>query len=211
MGSVSRDEWIVIATLAGVIFFWVTKDILHPVDASIVALGGIGFLLLTHVVTWAELMGERNAWSTFIWYGGLVNMASMLSETGLTKLFAEKVAGCTTGMTWVVALVILLLVYFYSHYLFASVTAQALAMYVPFLVVTITVGAPAGLAVLFLSYFSTISAGLTHFGTTPGPIYFGTGYAKQGRWWTIGLIASVLNILIWSTIGLGWWKLLGWW
>lgn len=211
MGRVSRDEWIVIATLVGVIFFWVTKDILHPVDASIVALGGIGFLLLTHVVTWPELMGERNAWSTFIWYGGLVNMATALGDTGLTKLFAEKTAGYTTGMTWVAALAVLLVIYFYSHYLFASITAMALAMYVPFLIVTIVAGAPAGLAVLFLSYFSTLSASLTHFGTTPGPIYYGTGYPKQGKWWTIGLAASILNILIWSTIGLGWWKLLGWW
>jgi di/tricarboxylate transporter len=32
---------------------------------------------------------------------------------------------------------------------------------------------------------------------------------KHKDWWTIGLIASVLNIFIWSTIGLGW-KLLGW-
>lgn len=211
VGRLSRDEWLVVGTLLGVIFFWVTKDVLHPVDSSIVALCGIAFLLLTNVITWSELMGEKNAWSTFIWYGGLVNMASALAETSLTKRFAEAVGGQTTGMSWKIALAVILIVYFYAHYVFASVTAHALAMYVPFLLVTIAAGAPAGLAVLFLNYFSTLSASLTHFGTTPGPIYFGTGYPKQGRWWTIGLIASFLNILIWSTIGLGWWKVIGWW
>ena len=84
-------------------------------------------------------------------------------------------------------------------------------MYVPFLVVTLAAGAPAGLAVLSLNYFSTLNASLTHYGTTPGPIYFGLGYAKQGRWWTIGFVASLINITIWSTVGLGWWKVLGWW
>lgn len=211
MGGVSRQEKIVIGTLAAVIFFWVTKDILHPVDTSIVALCGIGFLLIMDVITWPELMGEKNAWSTFIWYGGLVNMATVLGESGITKLFANSVASQTTGMTWMAALAVLLFIYFYSHYFFASITAHVLAMFAPFLAVTLTAGAPAGLAVLFLTYFSTLNASLTHFGTTPGPIYFGLGYVKQGNWWTIGLIASVINILIWSTIGLGWWKLLGWW
>ncbi|MBV9215084.1 MAG: DASS family sodium-coupled anion symporter [Acidobacteria bacterium] len=211
MGPVTRDERILIGTLVGVIFLWTMQGRLHSIDPAIIALGGIGFLLLTKVVTWMELMGEKNAWSTFIWYGGLVNMAAALGDTGVTKLFAESVAGYTTGMTWMAALAVLLLVYFYAHYLFASVTAHALAMYVPFLLVTLTAGAPAGLAVLFLSYFATLSASLTHFGTTPGPIYFGTGYAKQGRWWTIGLMASIVNLAVWSTVGLGWWKLLGWW
>ncbi|MEK7855140.1 MAG: anion permease, partial [Acidobacteriota bacterium] len=48
-------------------------------------------------------------------------------------------------------------------------------------------------------------------GTTPAPVYFGLGYVTQKRLWTIGLIASVLNILIWATVGSVWWKFLGWW
>jgi DASS family divalent anion:Na+ symporter len=101
--------------------------------------------------------------------------------------------------------------YFYTHYLFASITAHVLAMFVPFLAVSIAAGAPAGLAVLLLAYFSNLNAGLTHYGTTPAPIYFGTGYVKQGLWWKIGLFASFINIAVWSTLGPLWWKLLGWW
>lgn len=211
LGPMCRAEKIVVATLTTVIFLWATKDIIHSVDISFVALAGIAALLITRVLEWKELMSDSNAWSTFIWYGGLVNMASALGETGLTKLFAQQSAGFTSGMTWMAALAILLLIYFYSHYFFASITAHVLAMYVPFLAVTLAAGAPAGLAVLCLNYFSTLNASLTHFGTTPGPIYFGLGYVKQGVWWRIGLIASILNIIIWSTFGVGWWKLLGWW
>ena len=75
----------------------------------------------------------------------------------------------------------------------------------------IAVGAPVGLAVLALAYFSNLNASLTHYGTTPAPIYFGTGYVKQGNWWTIGFIVSIINIAIWSTVGVVWWKFLGWW
>ena len=49
------------------------------------------------------------------------------------------------------------------------------------------------------------------FGTTPGPIYFGADYVSQQKWWQLGLIASVANILIWASVGLVWWKILGWW
>lgn len=211
LGPMSGPEKIVVGTLLTVIFLWATKDIIHSVDISFIALAGIAALLVTRVLEWKELTGDSNAWSTFIWYGGLVNMASALGETGLTKLFAERSAAFTGGMAWMAALGILLLIYFYSHYFFASITAHVLAMYVPFLAVTLTAGAPAGLAVLCLNYFSTLNASLTHFGTTPGPIYFGLGYVKQGVWWRIGLIASVLNIIIWSTVGLAWWKVIGWW
>lgn len=210
MGTVSTAEKAMLGTLIGVVAMWVSKDWFHSVDTAIVALLGVCILLLMRVVDWKDLMGERNAWSVFIWYGGLVNMATELGNTGITKLFADKMGGLTDGMTWAVALAVLLAIYFYSHYFFASITAHVLAMLVPFLAATLAVGAPAGLTVLFLVYFSNLNASLTHFGTTPGPIYFGTGYVKQGQWWTIGLFASLINIAIWSTIGLAWWKLLGW-
>ena len=211
VGPWSTKEKIMLSVLVAVVALWVTKDHFHSIDTSMVALLGVCILLVTRVVDWSDLLGEKNAWSVFIWYGGLVNMATELGNTGLTKLFAERMAAMTGGMTWAAALAVLLLIYFYSHYFFASITAHVLAMLVPFLTVMILVGAPAGLTVLLLAYFSNLQASLTHYGTTPGPIYFGTGYVKQGNWWTIGLIASVLNITIWSTIGLAWWKVLGWW
>jgi DASS family divalent anion:Na+ symporter len=196
--------------LVGVVALWITKD-LHNIDTGIVALSGICVLLAARVLEWRDLMGEQNAWSVFIWYGGLVNMATALGETKITTIFADRMAELTGGMTWAWALAVLLLIYFYSHYFFASITAHVLAMFIPFLAATMAVGAPVGLTVLALAYYSNLNASLTHYGTTPAPVYFGTGYVKQGNWWTIGFIVSVINIAIWSTVGVAWWKLLGWW
>ena len=85
-------------------------------------------------------------------------MAEALGETGITKRFAETAAGFTTGWTWWLALGALLLIYFYAHYGFASITAHATAMYTPFLVVILAAGAPPYLAVLSLAYFSNFDA-----------------------------------------------------
>ena len=210
LGPLKREEKILLVVFIVVVILWITAK-LHGIDATVIALVGIAFLLITRVLEWSDVTNETHAWEVFIWYGGLVMMATALGETNLPKLFAESIAGVTNGWTWPVALLVLALVYFYAHYGFASITAHVTAMFIPFLAVTVAVGAPAGLTVLVLTYFSNLSAGLTHYGTTPAPVYFGTGYVKQGQWWTIGLIASVLNIIIWSTVGLGWWKILGWW
>ncbi len=67
------------------------------------------------------------------------------------------------------------------------------------------------LAVLPLAYFSNLNAGMTHYGTGSAPVYFGDGYVTQSTWWKIGLLVSIMNVVIWLTIGTAWWKLLGWW
>ncbi|HEY0547620.1 MAG TPA: DASS family sodium-coupled anion symporter [Pyrinomonadaceae bacterium] len=210
MGRMSLNEKLMLLVFALVAALWMTTW-LHNLNYAVIALLGICVLLLSGVLEWSDVVSERAAWDVFIWYGGLVRLAEALGETGITKRFAEAAASLTSGWMWWAALAALLLIYFYAHYAFASITAHATAMYIPFLVVIIAAGAPATLAVLSLAYFSNLNASLTHYGTTPAPIYFGAGYVRQRTWWWIGLIVSVPNILIWTGIGFGWWKLLGWW
>ncbi|MBV6522627.1 MAG: putative malate transporter YflS [Gemmatimonadaceae bacterium] len=209
MGPMSRDERVTMAVFALVAGLWMTMSV-HRINYAVVALFGVCVLLAMKVLSWDEVVGEKPAWDVFIWYGGLVRMAEALGETGLTKRFAELTAGYTSGMAWGAALAILLLVYFYAHYGFASITAHATAMYTPFLVVVVAAGAPPLLAVLMLAYFSNLSACLTHYGTTPAPIYFGAHYTTQREWWRLGFIVSLVTISVWTVLGLGWWKVLGW-
>jgi len=210
IGPMSRDERTMSLVFALTAGLWMTGP-LHHINYAVVALLGISVLFLSGVLSWEEIIGERAAWDVYIWYGGLLRMAEALSESGITRKFAESAAAMTTGWVWWLALAALLLVYFYAHYGFASITAHATAMFVPFLVVLTVVGAPPLLSVLFLAYLSNLSASLTHYGTTTAPIYFGANYVTQKEWWRLGLIVSVVTISIWSVAGLGWWKLLGWW
>jgi len=210
MGHLKLTEKILLAVFVVVVALWISAPF-HGIDATVIALSGIALLLITDVLNWRDITDERPAWEVFIWYGGLIMMATALGETNLTKLFAESIAGTMGGWSWPAALAVLALVYFYAHYGFASITAHVTAMFIPFLAVMAAIGAPAGLTVLLLTFFANLSAGLTHYGTTPAPVYFGTGYVTQKRWWTVGLLASIINITIWSTVGLVWWKVLGWW
>lgn len=210
MGPMKWQEKMMLAVFALVASLWTTTK-LHGIDYSAVAMLGICVLLLSQVLDWEDVLRERGAWDVFIWYGGMVRLAEALGETGITKRFAEAASDFTVGWKWGAALALLALLYFYAHYAFASISAHALAMYTPFLLVTIAAGAPAGLAAPMLAYFSNLSASLTHYGTTPGPIYFGAGYVSQQTWWRLGLITSVPNIIIWTVAGIVWWKVIGFW
>lgn len=210
MGRMSLPEKLMLVVFGTVALMWMTTG-WHQINYAVVALVGICVLLLTGVLDWEDVLRERGAWDVFIWYGGLVRMAEALGETGITERFARAAASLTTTWAWWAALGALLLIYFYAHYAFASITAHVTAMYIPFLVVILAAGAPAHLAVLSLAYFSNLNASLTHYGTTPAPIWFGAGYVKQRTWWWLGLVVSIPNILIWTIAGFLWWKLLGWW
>ena len=210
MGRTKWSEWLMLLVFALIAALWMTPQ-LTKFHYATVAMLGICVLLLTGVLEFDDLINERSAWSVFIWYGGLLRMAEALGQTGITKKFAEAAATLTLGWKWWLALAVLLLIYFYAHYGFASITAHATAMYTPFLIVILAAGAPPYLAVLSLAYFSNLGASLTHYGTTPAPIYFGAGYVTQRTWWLLGLVVSFLTIAVWSLLGFTWWKVLKLW
>ncbi len=210
MGPLSRDERITLAVFVGVGLLWITSG-WHRLDVAFVALLGFCVLLITGTMHWQTASSERAAWDVFVWYGGLLRMGEILNGTGATKVFAESVGGLFTGVPWVFVLLAILVIYFYTHYAFASITAHVLAMFPPFVVMLVGIGVPAQLAVYSLLCLANLPAGLTHYGTTTGPILFGVGYVSFNDWWRVGFVVSVVNVVIWLTIGFAWWKVLGFW
>ena len=210
MGPLSRPEWITLLVFTAVGILWLTT-VWHRLDVTFVAFGGLAVLLVTGTMTWQTAAAERSAWDVFIWYGGMLRMGELLNATGSTRVLAENVAGMFTGIPWQVVLIAILIIFFYTHYFFASITAHMLAMFPPFVAVLIGIGVPPQLAVYSLLCLANLTAGLTHYGTTTGPILFGVGYVTRAEWWRVGFVVSVANMAIWLTAGFAWWKYLGFW
>ncbi|MCA9507343.1 MAG: DASS family sodium-coupled anion symporter [Myxococcales bacterium] len=182
---------------------------LIKVSAVIAALLGMSFLLIVQVFTWEQLLKLHNAFETFIWFGALLALAEGLSSTGFTSWFGQLVASNMSGFNIGIAVALLFAVYFYSHYFFASCTAHVGALFLPFLMGAIALGAKALPFALALSFASSLFGSLTHYGIGPAPILFGSGYVKLDHWWRIGLIMSLVNITIWLIVGGLWWRILG--
>jgi divalent anion:Na+ symporter, DASS family len=210
MGPLSGGEKIVTTIFVLVCGLWVTSPI-HGIDITVSALLGAVALLLSGVLTWEDVVTNRAAWDIFLWYGGLLRLGKALNDTGVTRWFADSVAGFFEVGTWVLLFIVALLIYFYAHYAFASITAHILAMFTPFAAVLIAQGAPPGLVVFGFACFTNLSAGLTNYGTTPSPMFFAQNYVSFANWWRIGFIVSLVNIAIWSTVGFAWWRLIGVW
>jgi DASS family divalent anion:Na+ symporter len=210
MGPMSRDERILAVVFVSVCGLWVTSS-WHHMDITLTALLGSMALLLTGVLKWEDVLQERTGWDIFLWYGGLVRLGKALNDTGVTRVFADGVGQWFTALEWLPMLLLTLVVYFYAHYGFASITAHALAMYPAFLALLLAKGAPIGLSVYSLAIFGNLCACLTNFGTTPAPMFFAQGYVPFGTWWKIGAVMSILHLAIWGTVGFAWWKALGLW
>ncbi len=210
MGAMSRGEKIVAAVFVGALVLWSTSQY-TKLDATVVAMLAVTVMMITKVLEWKDVLTEIGAWDTLIWMGALIGLADYLSKLGFIPWFAKLVSASMVGVPWMQAFVILLVIYMYAHYGFASLVAHITAMYAAFAAVAVAAGAPAFLVALALAYMSNLCMSLTHYAAGPAPIYFGAGYVDQGTWWKIGFLVSVVNMIIWVGIGSFWWKLLGLW
>lgn len=210
MGPMTRGERMMLGVFLIVLVLWLTGE-WHGISATAVALLGLALLLITGVLEWQQVLEERGAWDALIWFGGLVMLAGQLDKAGLPKAFAGAAAATVAGWPWLAGLLLLLVVYLYSHYAFATLVAHVTAMFPAFFAVAVGLGAPPLLAALAFGFFSSLNAAITHYGTGPAPILFGAGYVTQAQWWRTGFVISLAHLAIWIPLGLLWWKRIGVW
>ncbi|MCU1618161.1 MAG: 2-oxoglutarate translocator [Modestobacter sp.] len=209
-GATSRPEKIMAATFVALLVLWCTGS-QTGISATSVAFAGVAVLLVTKVLSWKNLVTDTGAWQTLVFFAVLVGMASQLQTFGVIGWVGHRVSGGVDGLPWLLAFSVLTLVYFYAHYLFASNTAQIVAMYAVFLAAALATGAPPLFAALVLGFIGNLFGGLSHYSSGPAGVVFGSGFVKTSEWFRIGFIMSLVLIGIWTVIGGGWMKLIGIW
>lgn len=208
MGPLKKQEKFMILVFIVILFLWVTGSFTH-INATLTALIGLSLLLIFKVIDWNDVKSEKGAWDTLVWFSVLVMMANELNKLGLIKWFSNLVANGVHGFSWPIILFILLIAYFYIHYIFASATAHVSAMYSAFLGVAIAGGVPPMLAALTLGFFGNLFSSTTHYSNGPAPLLFGSGYVSQNKWWSLNFILGIVYFVIWLGLGSIWWKIIG--
>lgn len=218
MGEMSRGERIMLTIFAVLLLLWAGVPAMifgsaWAVDPTTTALLGLVLLLLTGVLTWDDVLKEKSAWDTIVWFSALIMMATYLNKLGLIAWFSQSLQSGIThiGLDWFAASALLLLAYMYAHYFFASTTAHITAMFGAFFAAGIALGAPPMLFALLMAAASSLMMTLTHYATGTSPVIFGSGYTTLGEWWKAGFVMSVVNLIVWVVVGFGWWKVLGYW
>ena len=175
------------------------------INATTAALLVIAFMLMTRVVSWDDMMANKSAWNTLAWFATLVALAEGLSRVGFVKWFAGSVASSMTGYSPWMAMIVLVLVFYFSHYLFASITAHVTAMLPVMLAVGATIpGLDMAQFALLLCLTLGLMGMLTPYATGPSPVYYGSGYLPARDYWVLGAVFGVIFIAAFLLIGMPW-------
>jgi L-tartrate/succinate antiporter len=194
MGPISRREVLMallaIAALAGWIF---GGAIMAPVVVSLIV---IALMVITGVVTWNDVIGNRQGWNVLVWFATLVAMADGLNQVGFLGWLAERSAAGLAGWPAVTIAVGLIALFFVIHYLFASTTAHATAVLPAFLVTVVAVpGMPVRAVVLTMLYSVGLMGVLTPYATGPAPVWFSAGYITPRDFWRLGAIMGAIYLV----------------
>jgi len=179
------------------------------IDATTVAIVVMTLMVFLRVVAWDDILANKQAWNTLIWFGTLVTLASGLSQVGFVKWFAQVIGGYMTGLSPRMAMVLLTLMFFFIHYMFASVTAHVTAV----LPVMLAVGS--AIPGIDMPQFAMMLCGTlgimgiqTPYATGPSPVYYGSGYLPSADYWRMGAIFGAIFIGAYLLIGVPWFALI---
>jgi len=206
-GAMSKKEWLLGLLVLIALILWIFGG--QFIDATTVAVVVVALMVLLKVVSWDDILANKQAWNTLVWFGTLVTLASGLSQVGFVKWFAEAIGHHFEGLSPTMAMILLTLLFYLIHYMFASVTAHVTAV----LPVMLAVGS--AIPGIDMSQFAMMLCGtlgimgiLTPYATGPSPVYYGSGYIPSKDYWRLGAIFGIIYIAAYLLIGIPWFALL---
>ncbi|HEU0201275.1 MAG TPA: anion permease [Burkholderiaceae bacterium] len=203
MGGLSRRELTLSVLVVIALALWIFGG--AYADATTAALIVICLMILTGVVTWDDIVANKGAWNTLAWFVTLVALADGLNRVGFVKWFAGAIGAHMAGFSPTTAMILLVVVFFFTHYLFASITAHVTALLPVMLTVGSTVpGLPLPQFTMLLLLTLGIMGILTPYATGPSPVYYGSGYIPSGKFWLLGAVFGVIFLAALLLIGVPW-------
>jgi L-tartrate/succinate antiporter len=203
MGGITAKEITLAVLVLIALVLWIFRA--EEINATTAALMVICLMLVTNVVTWDDITKNSAAWNTLVWFATLVALAGGLSQVGFVKWFADGVAGHMAGFTPLKAILLLLIINFFAHYMFASVTAHVTALIPVLLAVGSTIP---DMNMQHLALLLCLQLGImgiiTPYGSGPSPVYYGSGYLPSGDYWRLGAIFGVIFFIVFTAISLPW-------
>jgi L-tartrate/succinate antiporter len=194
LGPIQRAEIWLGSLILLAIFLWVfASDYMHP---TTVALMVVGLMLASRLLTLDDVVANHESWKALILLATLVTLAGGLNRTGFVSWFAEGIAGSIGALPPLATMAVLLTVYYFSHYLFAGITAHVTAMMPIMLAIAArSPGVPIEKFALLLAFSHGLMGVLTPYATTSGPVYLGSGFITTGEFWRLGAIFGFIFLV----------------
>ncbi len=200
LGPISRNEIVMGILVILALGLWIFAA--DYIDTTAVALLVLSLMVVTGVLSWEDVITNKNAWNVLVWFGTLVTLADGLNKVGFLTWFAKGASTALTGVPVVPMMILFVALFYFLHYMFASLTAHTTALLPVILAAAIVVpGMSIKPLVLLLCYTLGLMGILTPYATGPSPIYYGSGYITRKDFWVLGLVFGLIFLVVLLVIG----------
>ena len=208
MGPMTRKEVILFVLVGSALALWIGAT--DYIDPALTAILIVLLMVVSGVVSWDDVIGQKQAWNVLIWFGTLVTLAAGLSETGFVSWLAKAMAPTFTQLSLGAAIAAIIGTFFVLHYFFASITAHTATLLPVFLGVALTIEAlsPTRWSLL-LGYSLGLMGVLTFYGSGQSVIYYASGYISRRDFWVLGFVMGAMFIGVYLLLIPRWLAYLG--
>ena len=164
-------------------------------------------IALSGTISWDDI-SQRLPWGTIFLYGGAISLGFILSESLTLQFIATTLLDMVGENPFLLLAMFATLTAVLSNVMSNAATtgvvlpialSAMLVMDFPDILPVFLVALPSAFAFMFIV------------GTPSAALVYSTGHLDQKDFLISGLILNIIGLSIFLTIGLGWWRILGYW
>ncbi|MDG6219794.1 MAG: DASS family sodium-coupled anion symporter [Candidatus Thermoplasmatota archaeon] len=205
MGKISFDE-------LKVLFFLILAFILWVVFGTIIGMATVavfiaGLLGVSNTLNWKDVENKL-PWGIIFLYAGAITLSFSLTDTGASSFIAQSLIDFVSANIFLTILAVVTLTIFLSEIMSNSAATGTL------LPITLTIFTGLGFSAVTGMYVVALPSAFALMfiiGTPGSAMVYDTGFLKIKDFVKPGLTLNILGIIIFMTLGLGWWKIIGLW
>jgi L-tartrate/succinate antiporter len=195
MGKFSTKEVVMVLLILSAFSLWIVAG--KWINPTTVILAVVALMVVVRIIDWDDVIGNRQAWDTLIYFATLMALADGLNRLGIVTWAAQGVSSRLTGSSPLLALVVLVSFFFMVHYMFASLTAHTVAVLPALLSAgALLPGMPVHVLALLMIYSIGLMGVITPYATGPAPVYFGSGFIPRRDFWALGFVFGLIYLTV---------------
>jgi len=205
MGEFSMGEGKALGFLISAFIAWAVLGQIFGMGVIAVFISVV--IALSGTIGWDDI-AQRLPWGTIFLYGGAISLGFILSESQTLQFIGTSLLDMVGKNPFLLLAMFAILTAFLSNVMSNAATtgvvlpialSAMLVMDFPDILPVYLVALPSAFAFMFIV------------GTPSAALVYSTGHLDQKDFLVSGLVLNIIGLAIFLTIGLGWWRLLGYW
>ena len=203
MGRISKKEISLGLLVLSALAMWIFgRDV---ADAATVAVLIVGLMVVVKIVSWDDVLGNKPAWNVLMWFGTLVALADGLARVGFIAWVANNAATYLKGVSPMSAMIGMVALYYFIHYMFANLTAQAVGTLPMILAAGLAIpGMDVRMFCLLMLFSLGLMGIISPYACGSAPAYYASGYISRKDFWVKGFIFGMIYLGLLLGVGIPW-------